>query len=110
MWTKNCFLFVQALTQEVIKTIRDIISLNPLYRESLQQMLHTGQRVVDNPVYLSDLGAALTGAEPAELQQVLEEMDVSEYSFFLHVLICNPLLFYRFIVVWSHQIYYILLL
>jgi Lon-like ATP-dependent protease len=79
IWAKElCFLFVQALTQEVIKTIRDIISLNPLYRESLQQMLHTGQRVVDNPVYLSDLGAALTGAEPAELQQVLEEMDVSE--------------------------------
>ncbi|XP_021941015.1 lon protease homolog, mitochondrial-like isoform X2 [Zootermopsis nevadensis] len=67
---------VKALTQEIIKTIRDIISLNPLYRESLQQMLHTGQRVVDNPVYLSDLGAALTGAEPAELQQVLEEMDI----------------------------------
>lgn len=67
---------VKALTQEVIKTIRDIISLNPLYRESLQQMLHQGQRVVDNPVYLSDLGAALTGAEASELQQVLEEMDI----------------------------------
>ncbi|XP_046395848.1 lon protease homolog, mitochondrial isoform X2 [Ischnura elegans] len=67
---------VKALTQEVIKTIRDIISLNPLYRESLQQMLHQGQRVVDNPVYLSDLGAALTGAEPAELQAVLEEVDI----------------------------------
>ena len=67
---------LQALTQEVIKTIRDIINLNPLYKESLQQMLHQGHRVVDNPVYLSDLGAALTGAEPAELQAVLEEMDV----------------------------------
>lgn len=67
----------QALTQELIKTIRDIISMNPLYRESLQQMLHQGQRVVDNPVYLSDLGAALTGADAQELQQVLEEMDVS---------------------------------
>ncbi|KAK9506461.1 hypothetical protein O3M35_008398 [Rhynocoris fuscipes] len=67
---------VKALTQEVIKTIKDIISLNPLYRESLQQMLHQGQRVVDNPVYLSDLGAALTGAEPAELQAVMEEMDI----------------------------------
>ena len=60
----------------MIKTIRDIISMNPLYRESLQQMLHQGQRVVDNPVYLSDLGAALTGAEAAELQAVLEETDV----------------------------------
>lgn len=32
---------------------------------------------MDNPVYLSDLGAALTGADAQELQQVLEEMDVS---------------------------------
>ncbi|XP_045450400.1 lon protease homolog, mitochondrial [Melitaea cinxia] len=67
---------VKALTQEVIKTIRDIINMNPLYRESLHHMLAQGQRVVDNPVYLSDLGAALTGAEPHELQAVLEEMDI----------------------------------
>ncbi|CAH2087248.1 unnamed protein product [Euphydryas editha] len=67
---------VKALTQEVIKTIRDIINMNPLYRESLHHMLAQGQRVVDNPVYLSDLGAALTGAEPNELQAVLEEMDI----------------------------------
>ncbi|XP_018567011.1 lon protease homolog, mitochondrial isoform X2 [Anoplophora glabripennis] len=67
---------VKALTQEVIKTIRDIISLNPLYRDSLQQMMHQGQRVVDNPVYLSDLGAALTAAESKELQEVLEEVDI----------------------------------
>lgn len=67
---------VKALTQEVIKTIRDIISLNPLYRDSLQQMMHQGQRVVDNPVYLSDLGAALTAAEGHELQEVLEELDI----------------------------------
>lgn len=67
---------VKALTQEIIKTIRDIIALNPLYRESIQQMLHQGQRVVDNPVYLADLGAALTAAEPADLQEVLEETNV----------------------------------
>lgn len=54
--------------------------MNPLYRESLQQMLHQGQRVVDNPVYLSDLGAALTGADAAELQEVLEEIDVRKWA------------------------------
>ena len=67
---------VKALTQEVIKTIRDIIALNPLYRDSLQQMLQFGQRVVDNPVYLSDLGAALTGGETAQLMAVIEEEDI----------------------------------
>lgn len=69
---------LKALTQEVIKTIRDIIALNPLYRESLQQMLHLGQRIVDNPVYLSDLGAALTGGETKELLEVLAEKDIKQ--------------------------------
>lgn len=59
---------VKALTAEVVKTIRDIISMNPLYRESLMQMIQSGQRVTDNPIYLADLGAALTGAETVELQ------------------------------------------
>ncbi|XP_039291445.1 lon protease homolog, mitochondrial isoform X2 [Nilaparvata lugens] len=67
---------VKALKQEVIQTIRDIVSLNRLLRESLAQMLSTEHRVVDNPVYLSDLGAALTTATPKELQEVLEEMDI----------------------------------
>lgn len=67
---------VKALTQEVIKTIRDIITMNPLYRESLQQMLHQNQRVVDNPVYLCDLGASLSAADPEDLQKILEELDI----------------------------------
>ena len=68
------------MTQEIIKTIRDIIALNPLYRDSLQQMLQFGQRVVDNPVYLSDLGAALTGGETQDLMAVIEEQDVPTRS------------------------------
>ncbi|XP_042893867.1 lon protease homolog, mitochondrial-like [Penaeus japonicus] len=67
---------VKALTQEIIKTIRDIIALNPLYRESVQQMIQHGQRVVDNPVYLADLAASLTSANSDELQQVLEETKI----------------------------------
>lgn len=67
---------VKALTAEIVKTIRDIIALNPLYRESVLQMMQAGQRVVDNPIYLSDMGAALTGAESHELQDVLEEANI----------------------------------
>ncbi|XP_066551280.1 lon protease homolog, mitochondrial [Amia ocellicauda] len=67
---------VKALTAEIVKTIRDIIALNPLYRESVLQMMQAGQRVVDNPIYLSDMGAALTGAESHELQDVLEEVNI----------------------------------
>ncbi|XP_076800484.1 lon protease homolog, mitochondrial-like [Clavelina lepadiformis] len=69
---------IKALTAEVVKTIRDIIALNPLYRESVAQIIQAGQRVIDNPVYLSDLGAALSSGETREMQEVLEEMNVRE--------------------------------
>ncbi|KAA0196599.1 Lon protease mitochondrial [Fasciolopsis buskii] len=70
---------IKALSAEIVKTIRDIINLNPVYRENVLAMLQAGQRVADNPVYLSDLGAALSGAgDPKELQAVLEEQDIRE--------------------------------
>ena len=37
---------IEAVTQEIIKTIRDIISMNPLYRESIKQVIHSGHQVV----------------------------------------------------------------
>lgn len=67
---------VKAVTQEIIKTIRDIIAMNPLYRESIKQVIHSGHQVVDNPVYLSDLSAALTAGESQDLQNILEEQNI----------------------------------
>ncbi|VDD77863.1 unnamed protein product, partial [Mesocestoides corti] len=46
---------IKALSAEIVKTIRDIITINPLYRESILAMLHASQRVVDEPEHLSDL-------------------------------------------------------
>ncbi|XP_078373177.1 lon protease homolog, mitochondrial-like isoform X1 [Oculina patagonica] len=67
---------VKALAAEVIKTIRDIISLNPLYKEFLAQLIEGGKRVADNPVHLADFGAALTSADTQQLQEVYEETRV----------------------------------
>ncbi|KAF7495146.1 Lon protease -like protein [Sarcoptes scabiei] len=67
---------IKALTQEIIKTIRDIVSLNALYREPILQLMHSGQKIVDNPIFLSDLGGTLSGAESHELQQILEETNI----------------------------------
>ncbi|VDP22272.1 unnamed protein product [Schistosoma margrebowiei] len=45
--------------------------------ENVLAMLQAGQRVADNPVYLSDLGAAMCSAgDTEELQAVLEEMNI----------------------------------
>ncbi|XP_031561548.1 lon protease homolog, mitochondrial-like isoform X2 [Actinia tenebrosa] len=67
---------VKALSAEMIKTIKEIISLNPLYKEFLAQLIEGGKKVVDNPVHLSDFGAALTSAESNFLQEVLEETNI----------------------------------
>ncbi|KAJ6218681.1 hypothetical protein RDWZM_004493 [Blomia tropicalis] len=67
---------IKALTQEIVKTIRDIISMNSLYREPILQLMHSGHKIVDNPVFLSDLGGTLSGADSSELQQILEEKNI----------------------------------
>ena len=67
---------LKAVIQECIQTIRDITTLNPLYKESIAQLLNTGVKLVDNPVYMADLCASLTAASAIELQQVLEEKDI----------------------------------
>lgn len=66
----------KAVIQECIQTIRDITSLNPLYKESIAQLLNTGVKLVDNPIYMADLGASLTAASADELQQVLAEKNI----------------------------------
>jgi len=67
---------LKAVIQECIQTIRDITTLNPLYKESIAQLLNTGVKLVDNPIYMADLGASLTAASASELQQVLAERDI----------------------------------
>jgi len=69
---------MKAVTNEIIKTIREIINLNTIYRESVLQLIQQGQKMVDNPVYLADLAASLTSASPAELQDILEHKSVDE--------------------------------
>ncbi|XP_050537117.1 lon protease homolog, mitochondrial [Daktulosphaira vitifoliae] len=66
---------VKALSQEIIKTIQSIISINPIYREILHPMLQHGN-VADDPSYLSDVAAAITECETKEYQEILEETDV----------------------------------
>lgn len=67
---------LKAVIQECIQTIRDITTLNPLYKESIAQLLNTGVKLVDNPIYMADLGASLTAASANELQEVLAEKNI----------------------------------
>jgi hypothetical protein len=47
-------------------------------------MLHLGQRVVDNPIYLSDLGAALTAGDTKELMDVLVRFKSLTFFFYFN--------------------------
>ncbi|XP_053406178.1 lon protease homolog, mitochondrial isoform X2 [Mercenaria mercenaria] len=67
---------IKALTAEVLQTIREIIVMNPYFRAHIQ--LEVGARVMENPVFLSDLGAAMSTAEPEDLQKVMEERNIHQ--------------------------------
>ncbi|KAL5241240.1 hypothetical protein ACI65C_008650 [Semiaphis heraclei] len=66
---------IKALSQEIIKTIQSVISINPIYKEILHPMLQHGN-VSDDPSYLSDIAAAIADCETHEYQEILEETNV----------------------------------
>lgn len=69
---------VKAISQEIVQTIRDIVAMKPLPNEVLEQILQQKQSVLNNVIYLCDLGAALTNASPDELQKVMEEPSIPD--------------------------------
>lgn len=69
---------VKAISQEIVQTIRDIVTMKPLPNDLLEQILNQKQSVLNNVIYLCDLGAALTNASPEELQNVMEETSIPE--------------------------------
>ncbi|KAG4071002.1 hypothetical protein HA402_001439 [Bradysia odoriphaga] len=69
---------LKAMSQEIVQTIRDIVTLKPIPNELLEQILQQKQSVLNNVIYLCDLGAALTNASPEELQNVMEETSIPD--------------------------------
>lgn len=65
---------IKALSNEILSTIRQVASINPLFRESVQFF---PMRVdANDPYRLADFAASITsGTNPADLQAVLEERD-----------------------------------
>ncbi len=64
---------IRALSNEIIKTMRDLARSNPFFRENAT---FVPTRVNSNdPYVLADVTAGLTTASPEELQMVMEERD-----------------------------------
>lgn len=67
---------IKAYSLSVIETMKELLRLGSFYKEQLELLLESVD--VNNPYHLADLGACLTTADPASLQDVLEETDIAE--------------------------------
>ncbi|NGX31712.1 MAG: Lon protease, partial [Chlamydiae bacterium] len=65
---------IKAYSISIITTIKELLKLNPLFKEELQIFL--GQSDFTEPGKLADFAVALTTASRKELQDVLETFDV----------------------------------
>ncbi|MFA6915156.1 MAG: endopeptidase La [Parachlamydiales bacterium] len=66
----------KAYSISIISTIKDLLKLNPLYKEELQIFL--GHSDFTEPGKLADFAVALTTASREELQSVLETLDIQK--------------------------------
>eukprot|EP00586_Coscinodiscus_wailesii_P016526 CAMPEP_0172495928 /NCGR_PEP_ID=MMETSP1066-20121228/79732_1 /TAXON_ID=671091 /ORGANISM="Coscinodiscus wailesii, Strain CCMP2513" /LENGTH=1102 /DNA_ID=CAMNT_0013267945 /DNA_START=173 /DNA_END=3481 /DNA_ORIENTATION=+ len=67
---------IRALTNEILSTIREVATLNPLFREHLQ--LFPTRVDAGDPYRLADFVASVSAGAPEELQGVLEEGDAEK--------------------------------
>merc|ERR550514_2404950 len=66
----------KAYAMEVMQTIKEILKLNPFFKEQMQMILERTE--VHEAGKLADFGAALTTAEAGALQEVLGTLNVVE--------------------------------
>jgi ATP-dependent Lon protease len=60
----------------VINSVKDLVQLNPLFKQELNVLVQQGS--IEAPGRLADYAAYLTSAKGADLQKVLETIDVKE--------------------------------
>ena len=71
---------IRAVTSEIVSVFKDIASLNPLFRDQIASfsMSQSAGNVFEEPGKLADFAAAVSAAEPEELQEVLETLTIGE--------------------------------
>ena len=67
---------LKAYSISIITTIKELLKLNPLFKEELQIFL--GHSDFTEPGKLADFAVALTTASREEMQEVLEKLDIQE--------------------------------
>ena len=69
---------VRAMAQELVKTVRDNLSVNAQYLENIPQNMRISPTLLRDPALMSDLAAALGPGDAKGLQALLESLDVPE--------------------------------
>lgn len=65
---------LKAYSMAIITTLKELVQLNPLYSEEIKMFLNRSS--MDDPGRLADFAANLTSADGAELQDILETLDI----------------------------------
>jgi Lon-like ATP-dependent protease len=69
---------VKAYHNEIVKTMRDIMHLNPMFRENVQSTVSQSSVDMNDPSAVADFAASLTSGNGEDLQKVLEELNVDD--------------------------------
>lgn len=70
---------IKAITNEMLNVMKEISQLNPLFRDQIITFsIQSGGSLLTEPSRLADFAAAVSSAEPVELQAILESMVVEE--------------------------------
>ncbi len=67
---------LKAYSLAVVKALKELIQLNPLHKEEMGLLM--SQASLQEPGRLADFAAALTSADPKDLQEVLETLSIRQ--------------------------------
>ncbi|SPQ23692.1 b69d3d16-0192-4aa5-841e-f8306b00f70e [Thermothielavioides terrestris] len=71
---------IRAVTNEIVNVFKEVASMNSLFRDQIStfSISQSAGNVMSEPAKLADFAAAVSAGEPAELQEVLESLNVED--------------------------------
>ena len=68
---------LRATSMEVVSTLKDLLTMHPLYNEQLRSYANDGGDFAE-PDRLADMGASMTSTDQDSLQAILEQLSIPE--------------------------------
>ncbi|KAL2120481.1 hypothetical protein VTJ04DRAFT_4508 [Mycothermus thermophilus] len=71
---------IRAVTNEIVNVFKEVASMNSLFRDQIStfSISQSSGNVMSEPAKLADFAAAVSAGEPAELQEVLESLNIED--------------------------------